>query len=479
MSIVRDAEATIVLTNSLVASMATELERVAPELTELRWVSTDGDLPSANLWREDDIGGDTIALLQYTSGSTSSPKGVVLAHSNVVHNLHGVQARTRMGSESVNVGWVPPYHDMGLVGHVLCPLPRTGCPAVLMSPLSFLHRPRRWLEAMSRFRATHTAAPNFAYDLCVRTTSPATRSTLDLRSLRVALSGSEPVRLATIDRFCEAFACAGFRRAAFYPSYGLAETTVMATGPQPETKLEARFFDDAALARGSAVEVSRDRSGARGLVGCGAPVDDSVLLIVDPDTRMPVPAGSVGEVWLSGPGVARGYWNQPDLSMTAFGARLSSGGDRTFMRTGDLGFLFECELYLIGRIKELIKLRGRGYFPPELEAVVQSAHTAIRAGGVAVFGVETAEATRLVAVAEINKEALNAISGAPLDGSAIVLDIQAATMAESQISFDAIALVRPGTVPKTSSGKIQRHVCRDAFLQNELDPIHAYGRRDP
>jgi acyl-CoA synthetase (AMP-forming)/AMP-acid ligase II len=450
--------------------MGGALDAVAPDLSALHWLATDETLPDPDGWRAPPIDADTLALLQYTSGSTSSPKGVMLLHGNVVHNLHQAHERSRIEPHHVNVGWLPPYHDMGLVGLVLCPLAERGCPVVLMSPLSFLRRPRRWLEALTRFRGTHTVAPDFAFELCVRTTSPAQRAALDLSPVVVAMSGSEPVRKHTIDRFTQAFAPAGFRREAFFPCYGLAETTVMATAPLRHADPTVRFFRDDELRAGRAVATQPGEPGARSFVGCGAVVADSRLAIVDEGTGAELPPGKIGEIWLRGPGVSPGYWGKPEATALTFGAHLVGGGDQRFLRTGDLGFIDGGELFVCARIKDLIKLRGRAYFPSDIEATVERAHPLLRAGGAAAVSGDDGESERLVLVAEISREA--SAEGALLDGAAISLAIQAAMADEHQIAFDVIALVRAGAVPKTSSGKIQRFRCREAILAGNLDALY-------
>jgi len=355
------------------------LERVAPN--GARCIATDTCDPAfASLWRAPELTGESIAFVQYTSGSTGAPKGVVLRHRQVIANQLSVEIG--MGPVETVVGWLPIFHDMGL-GNVLQTL-CAGTSLVLMSPVSFLKRPARWLEAISHYRATTSGGPNFAYDLCTRRVTAGERARLDLASWKVAFCGAEPVREATYRRFTDAFEPHGFSRAAFYPCYGLAEATLFVTGHRRGTPPKSRGFQSSALDRGEVVEVA-DGGDRRVLVSCGTPSPSEEIRIVDPDTH--APAAGIGEIWVRGPGVASGYWGREDDEAGAFRAR-TAGGEGPFLRTGDLGFVHGGELFIAGRQKDVIILGGRNLFPQDLEATIEAAVPAVRKGCCAAFSVE-------------------------------------------------------------------------------------------
>ena len=465
--IAADCGAGAVLTLSSVASRQSVAAQV-PELAAARWLAVDDadDPGSPEAWREPRLAAADPAFLQYTSGSTAEPKGVVVTHGNLLHNEEVIQRAFGQSASSVVVGWLPLYHDMGLIGNVLQPL-WSGGEAVLMAPLAFLQRPRRWLEAISRYRATTSGGPNFAYDLCLRKIRPADRQGLDLGSWQVAFSGAEPVRAETLERFAAAFAPHGFRRESFYPCYGLAEATLFVTGGDPEEPFLVRALDPAALA-GNRVEAAAGDGPRRDLVSCGRPAADPAqrLAIVDPGTSLPCPPGRIGEIWIAGPGVAAGYWNRPEETARSFGARLASsdGGEKPFLRTGDFGFVAGGELFVTGRLKDLIILRGRNLYPQDVERTTERSHPALRPGGGAAFGVDRDGEERLVVVQE-------AEGGSPEELADAAAAIRRAVAEEHEAAVDDVVLVRRNTVPKTSSGKVQRFACRAAYLAGELTPL--------
>ena len=396
-------------------------------------VALDGLLPED--WRPPAVGPDSLAFLQYTSGSTSTPKGVRVTHGNLIANERAIQLSFGQSEESVVVGWLPLYHDMGLIGNVLQPL-WCGATCVLMSPLSFLQRPRRWLEAIDRFRGTTSGGPDFAYSLCVRKIPPAEREGLDLSSWRVAFNGAEPVRAATLDAFAEAFASCGFRRDAFYPCYGLAEATLFVSGGDPD----------------AAPRVSGN------LVSCGWAWPGERILVVDSEGRE-LPAGEEGEIQVSGPSVADGYWEGE-----------SFGG---FLRTGDLGRLDEHgELFVTGRLKDLIVVRGRNFYPHDLERTAEESHPALRSGGGAAFSVDIEGEERLVVVHEVERRR-EAEAGEAAEA------IRAAVLREQEVSPHDVVPIRAGTLPKTSSGKVRRGACRDLYLQAGLLVLGRAGDPSP
>jgi 8-amino-7-oxononanoate synthase len=471
-AIADDAEARVALTTELVFNRVMPLIDETPHLKQLTWLPTCQVPPEMEReWTMPDVHGDTLAFLQYTSGSTGVPKGVVLNHANLVHNSalisHGFE-HTRSG---IGVFWLPSYHDMGLIGGILQPL-YIGRPNVLMSPMSFLQKPYRWLSAISRYRGTTSGGPNFAYDLCVRKITPEQRKTLDLSSWRVAFNGAEPVRAETLDAFADAFEPCGFQRSAFYPCFGLAEATLIVSGGHVNAPPVVRSFDAAALARGEVVDAEPDEEGTRALVGCGENLPDQKIAIVDPETLTPCAADCIGEIWVQGPSVAQGYWQQAEASERTFQASLNGSGEGPFLRTGDLGFLENGELFITGRLKDLIIVHGVNYYPQDIEWTVQHSHSRLRADCGAAFALEERDGCqRLVVVQEIERH-----KHADFD---VVFDaIRRGVAAEHELAVDAILLLRAGSVPKTSSGKIQRHACRDGYLAGTLEVVAQWQAAD-
>ncbi|WP_437733786.1 amino acid adenylation domain-containing protein [Sorangium sp. So ce1335] len=465
LALIADSKASFALTTSDILPMAGVLAEQSEEMKALVWLATDDvDDASAGAWRDPGATRDTLAILQYTSGSTAAPRGVMLTHGNLLHNLAAIHRCFEHTSESRGVIWLPPYHDMGLIGGVLQPL-FGGFPVVLMSPIDFLRRPFRWLQAISRYRATTSGGPNFAYDLCVRKITREEIATLDLSSWDLAFNGAEPVRAETLERFAATFEPCGFRRAAFYPCYGLAEATLIVSGASKERSPTVQAFNRGQLQRSRAVAEPADpqRGDGERLVGCGATIPGHEVLVVDPGSMTAAPPGHVGEIWVSGASVARGYWNRPEETAETFGARLKDR-DGTFLRTGDLGFLQGGELFVTGRSKDLIILRGRNHYPQDIELTVERSHPAVRQGCSAAFSVEAAAEERLVVVAEIN------VSGAP-DVAALVSAVRSAVAEQHELQVHAVVLLAPGGIPKTSSGKIQRRACRAGFLSGELNAL--------
>ncbi|HEX2570264.1 MAG TPA: amino acid adenylation domain-containing protein, partial [Polyangia bacterium] len=468
-AIIADAEARVILTTSPIAALAGLLGEQAEELRALRWLSTDtlpGDAATAApvpaaaraLRRS------SLAFLQYTSGSTGEPKGVMLSHGNLLENLAGISRAFGAHAGSAGVIWLPPYHDMGLIGGILVPLYQ-GFPVTLLSPLDFLRRPRRWLEAVTRCGATISGGPNFAYDLCVRKIPAAEREGLDLGSWEVAFCGAEPVRGETLARFAAAFGGRGFRRAALYPCYGLAEATLMVTGGERLALPVERTVDAAALEAGRVEPAAQ--GAARALVGCGQPMPGHTLVIAHPDTRVPCAPGEVGEIWVAGPSVAQGYWRRPEATAQAFGARLDDG-QGPFLRTGDLGVVADGALYVTGRLKDLIILRGRNLYPQDLELTVETCHAALRPGCGAAFSVEVNGEEQLVVVHEVEPRRL---SDAGVSLTELVRRVRQRVTEAHEVAPWAVVLVEAGRVPKTSSGKVQRHACRAAFLGGHLEAL--------
>ena len=476
MGIVRDSGAGVVLTDRQIDGLRHLAGEKAPEhageLGALRWIVTETlDTSAADAWHPPRVAADRPAMLQYTSGSTGDPRGVALGHDNLLANQALIQECFGHDPEELaaregepGVAWLPLFHDMGLVGHVLHPV-YLGVTSVLMSPLAFLQRPLRWLEAVSAFRAHTSGGPGFAYDLCLRHVTEEERDRLDLSCWEVAYCGAEPIRGDTSRRFADYFAPAGFRRRAFVPCYGLAEATLLVTGGDRDRPEASRVLDARALEEGRVVASPPGRRGTRTVVGCGRPRGDAGLRIVHPRQRRPCEEGEVGEVWITGRSVARGYWRRPSLTREVFGAVLEGGDGSPHLRSGDLGFLWRDELYVTGRLKELIVVHGRNHYPADIEATVEASHPGIRRGCCAAFGLPAEGGEQLALVAEVD------LSLAGGDPGEVITRARQAVEQEHGLKTYAVTLIPPRTLPKTSSGKPQRHACRTALLRGELEVV--------
>ncbi len=461
-AIVADSQATLALSVSSIRERIEPLCNQFPNLKHLKWLTTDdleGDVQDE--WRNPFLTGDTPAFLQYTSGSTSQPKGVMVSHGNLLHNQQMIQRAFEQTESSIIVGWLPLYHDMGLIGNVLQTL-FVGARCVLMSPAAFLQSPFRWLQAISCFRATTSGGPNFAYDLCVRKVSEDQRRQLDLSSWKVAFNGAEPIRPATLERFAEAFAPCGFKPESFHPCYGLAEATLFVSGKKHPGHPGVESFDSSELVKNRAVNTAGKGAADRLLVSCGIPFGEQKLVIVNPESLTECSPDEVGEVWAAGQSVAAGYWNQPEATAHTFHAHLAGDDEQTFLRTGDLGFLHDGELYVTGRLKDLIIIRGLNHYPQDIEQTAEQSHPSLRPGCGAAFSLEIEAEERLVIVLEVqrNRAATH---------REIIEAIRQKVSEEHEVQPYAISLMRQGTIAKTSSGKIQRQACRLAFLNSVLN----------
>ncbi|HEX5036464.1 MAG TPA: fatty acyl-AMP ligase [bacterium] len=446
-AIEKDAGAATILTTEPILSMSEMVFEHAPEFRQLQWIATDV-LPetAAAGWKDPGIGARDVAFLQYTSGSTGKPKGVVLTHGNLLHNSGLIQRYMAIDKESVCIIWLPPYHDMGLIGGILQPL-YTGYPCALLSPMDFLRKPIRWLQMFTQLKGTIGGGPNFAYDLCVRKVTPEERETLDLSTWKTAFNGAEPIRRDTLERFADAFAPCGFRPEVMFPCYGLAEATLMVSGgPHFQKPISRRL----------------DPSGPD-IVACGCPLEGQTILIVDPESLEPRPEGEVGEIWVSGPSVAEGYWNRPEETQTTFHAFPKGSKDGPFLRTGDLGFLHGGQLFVAGRLKDLVVIRGMKHHPHDIERTVEKAHESIRPGCVAAFSLDLEGEERLIIVAEIERRDHVA--------ERIHTEIRAAVVRHHSLQAYEVLLINAGSIPKTSSGKIQRHACKSSFQKDALDIV--------
>lgn len=431
-------------------------QAVIPELATVPWLDPAEILDAeADEWRATPCSGASLAFLQYTSGSTSSPRGVMVTHGNLLHNLAQTESDAGYDRESVAVSWLPVTHDMGLINGVLQPA-YSGYPAYLMAPSAFLQRPSRWLQAISRVGATHSGGPNFAYDLCARRVSEDDRAGLDLGSWRVAYNGSEPVRRSTLERFQRAFGAHGFRWEAFSPAYGLAESTLLVASVPADSAVT--FLGDAV---------------ASGMKPCARGV-----VIVDPASLARCREGNTGEIWVASDSVAAGYWNRPQDTAETFAAFTSDTGQGPFLRTGDLGFIHQDRLFVSGRIKDLIIVRGLKHYPQDIELTAERAHPSLRPGCCAAFALGptfrsggttvSEDEERLAIVAEVDPRQQAG------DLSQVIAAIRLAIASTHQIVPSSVTLVAPGTVAKTTSGKLQRYLCREALAAGGLDALASW-----
>lgn len=453
--VARDCGAAVALTTAAVLDRLRPRLEASDILNALDW-RTHGEGQALDASEIADPDPSTVAYLQYTSGSTRTPRGVMITHANLTHNLQAIGHGPGSSPDTIAVCWLPLYHDMGLVGCL--EVAYAGGHTILLPPLHALQRPARWLEAISRFRAVRSGGPDFFYDLCARTIRDEERTRLDLSCWEVAVSGAETVRADTIDRFVEVFGPVGFRRSTFRPAYGLAESTVYVTGtaasgPRIET------VSRASLARGVAVVVPADDPDGRPLVSCGRPGREQHVIIVDPVRREPLPPGHVGEIWTRGPSVAAGYWARPDETRETFDGRLAPENDGPYLRTGDLGFVLDDELFVTGRLKDVIIIRGANHAAEDIEATATAAHPDLAGERCAAVALDIDGEERLVVVHEMRRPPRGE------SASAIVQRVREAVIGEHGIDPARILLVPRGAIPRTTSGKVRRQACRE-LVQN-------------
>lgn len=493
-SIVASASISLVLTTSHLDLSVEQFSREDQALFSLERICTDQILgyecsgrsewqDEILVWKEPEINSKTIAFLQYTSGSTGEPKGVMVSHGNLIHNSSLIASCFEHTEKSRGVIWLPPYHDMGLIGGILQPL-YAGFPVYLMSPLDFLQKPLRWLQTISLYGATTSGGPNFAYELAVKKATPKKLEGLDLSSWRVAFTGAEPIRAQTLDRFTEVFEPFGFRREAFYPCYGMAETTLIVSGGQVLSKPVVKSICARSLEDGYVKSISTEMIDRRFVVSCGE--SRQKVRIVDIETFSPCKNNQVGEIWVAGDSVAQGYWNQPKKTNECFQAYLKSNDNSVcsegpYLRTGDLGFINGDQLYVTGRAKDLIIIRGQNHYPHDIELTAENSHSDLKAGTGAAFSIELNEAEQLVIVYEVKRSYLRKINNQQEYqklSEAVFRCIRKNIAANHSLETYAIALIKPGTILKTSSGKIRRYAIKKAFLNGELSIVSDWSR-DP
>ncbi|MEH1807642.1 amino acid adenylation domain-containing protein [Nostoc sp.] len=459
-----DAQAAIALTTTEILPTVRSLISQKTDLESLQWLTTDNlALGIEDTWQQPSIDRDTLAFLQYTSGSTGTPKGVMISHGNLLHNADTTYQFMEHSPESKFVTWLPMYHDMGLIGGILQPL-YGGFPCIIMPPTSFLQRPYRWLQAISHYKGTTSGGPNFAYELCTQKITPEQKETLDLSSWSVAFNGAEPIRDDTLERFAAAFAGCGFRKEAFYPCYGMAETTLMVSGVQKATSPIIKTVQKSALESNRVVESSVKDEDVYHFVSCGRVIPQLEVAIANPETLSSCKPDEIGEIWVSGPSVGQGYWNRDRETAETFHAYLSDTGVGPFLRTGDLGFLQNNELFITGRAKDLIIIRGRNLYPQDIELTAERSHPSLNSGASAAFTVEVDNEERVVIVQELKFRAKPNLAE-------VISAIRQAVTEEHEVQVYAVVLIKPGSIAKTSSGKIQRRATRAQFQNGKLNII--------
>ncbi|XXY55026.1 fatty acyl-AMP ligase [Sorangium sp. So ce269] len=465
LGIVRDADAAAVVTTPEVA------EHMAGATGDLAWIAAPR-IPGegAAAFREASVAESAVALLQYTSGSTGEPKGVILTHRNLLSNLEQIHQGFDASPERSGLIWLPHFHDMGLIGGILSPI-YSGYPVELMSPARFLKHPARWLEEISRYQITYSGGPNFAYEMCLESATEELLAGLDLRSWTVAFCGAEPVRASTLRRFHERLGPRGLRPTAFYPCYGLAEATLLVTGKAPDLGPEVSAVSAGALERGQVLSAGGAAEDRRELVACGRPWADTEIAIVDPDTRRRCAAGGVGEIWIRGGGVAEGYWRRPEATREVFENFLEDTGEGPFLRSGDLGFVSGEQLYVTGRMKDVIIIDGRNLYPQDIEATVEHSHFSFRKQPCICFSVDASGGERLIVVQEVKRQVQE-------DLDVLAASLRRAVSREHGVPVGGLAFVPARSLPKTSSGKLERRAGVRALLGGQLPVLRAWGLSD-
>ena len=463
-----DAQASVAISVTSVIKSSEKWINESPGLQRIPWLSTESVAAEfANDWVKPKSSLDDLGLIQYTSGSTGSPKGVMLSHRNLIANCRMITRAFQTTREGSICSWLPLYHDMGLVGGILNPM-YCGTEDNLMSPVAFLTRPIRWLRAISDYGSRASGGPNFAYAWCTMKINDEDCEGLDLSSWKVAFNGAEPVSAAVMERFTEKFAPYGFSPEAFYPCYGMAETTLIVTGGSDEEAPIVRPFDKYELVEHRVLRVDENHENARKLVGCGKVLEEEEVLIVHPENHTPLPDDKIGEIWINSPSCGLGYWQREQETLETFRARLKPDNGKHYVRSGDLGFMDRGELFVTGRLKDMIIVRGANRYPQDIENTVELCHPLTRSGGAAAFSVTRWDREHLVIVCEIERSPDND------QWESVIKRIRSSVALEHDLPPDAIVLVRGHSVPKTSSGKVQRHACKRNFENGE--DIHVMAR---
>ena len=469
-ALVKDAQVSLVLTTSQIYSEFSDKWQKNFGYDSVRWLPTDEISDQiADEYHELNINPGSIAYLQYTSGSTSTPKGVIVTHRNVIHHCEYIKLAWNYTSNSIAATWMPHFHDYGLIDGLIQPI-YSGITCYLMSPLTFIKRPIRWLEVISKYGVTHSQSPNFGYDYCVSRVTSEQLTNLDLRSWITASNGAEPIRKDTIEKFITTFQGCGFSPTAFYPAYGLAEATLLVATKSHNDVPQIASICSSALEKNHIVEQDDNQKGIQYVVSCGSPICGMKVVIANPDNLTKCASDRVGEIWVSDLSVAQGYWNKPEETKHTFEAYLADTGEGPFLRTGDLGFIKDNQLFVTGRLKDVIIIRGHNHYPQDIEFTVEQSHPALRKNSGAAFGIEVDREEQLVVVQEVERNWLK-----KLDLDEVIGDTRQAVMAQHDLQIYALALIEPGSIPKTSSGKIMRRACRSNFLEGTLEVINPGG----
>ncbi len=457
-SILENAQTKVILsTQSQIPALASHLES-----ENVTYLATDTLNEEKNSqFQIIEISRDTLAFLQYTSGSTGDPKGVMVSHENILTNLEDQDLGAKHDKDSIIVTWLPAFHDMGLLYGILFPVYK-GIPCYMMPPIAFLQRPIRWLQVISKYGGTHTAAPNFAYQRCVDKITEEQIKDLDLTKWQAAFNGAESVKIATLKRFAQKFTSCGFKFPNFCPAYGLAEATLKVTTVSKNQLIQVCQVEKEALSQNRIV-ITDKLDNSQILVSCGQTEIDTDIAIVNPETQQRCQANEVGEIWVKGKTVAQGYWQRPEATQETFQVTIADTGESPYLRTGDLGFLYQGQLYITGRLKDVIIIRGGNYYPQDIEQSVIESHPDLLADCSAAFTVEVEGKEELVIVQEVARTAIRRLNEVE-----VIEKICQAVFEDFELSVYAIALIKPASIPKTSSGKIQRRLCRQQFLNNQL-----------
>ena len=450
-----DAEAAIVLSNT---ELLPQLQKqFSSTCSSLQWLDTT-KITTANNYSVPEIDSDSLAFLQYTSGSTGEPKGVTIAHRCLLQNQEMLRLAFGHHENSVGVGWLPLFHDMGLIGNVIQTVYLGAC-CVMMSPVSFVQKPIRWLQAISKYRATTSGAPNFAYDLLCDRVSESQLKQLDLSNWKLAFCGAEPVKETTINRFSDKFATCGFKKAAFYPCYGMAEATLMITGGDYRQPPTIKYVDKIALEENQVVIGEHNGKGVTTIVSAGYPWLDGEIAISNPQTLTECSPNEVGEIWYSSSSVGDGYWRRAEATQKTFQATLNN---KQYLRTGDLGFIVDGELYITGRLNDVLVFWGLNHYPQQIERTVEESHVALKPNCGAAISVNVS-GERLVIIQEIERSHRRSFV---LED--VVESIRWAIFQQHFIDVYSIVLLKPGGLPKTSSGKVQRNATKAQYLEQNL-----------
>ncbi|KPA14701.1 peptide synthetase [Candidatus Magnetomorum sp. HK-1] len=466
-SIFKDAKPELVLTTAVNLALVDGLTSMYPEFKNTRWLSTNQtNKDLAQDWVYPDITENSLAYLQYTSGSTQNPRGVMITHQNLLDNQWVGKQLNQFSSDSIFAGWLPLYHDLGLMAYVIGTI-YNDCLSVLMSPLHFLQQPFRWLKAISHYRATHNAGPPFGYELCVKHTLPEMRDQLDLSCWKIAGIGAETVSMKTIDQFSSYFKTCGFDQNVFRPTYGMAETVLYISGGMTYSK--PLTISRKSLEKGLIVSSENNSPETQMLVHSGHAGEGFDIAIVHPETLERCDNNSVGEIWVKGNGVASGYYKNVSATRETFKAYIKDTREGPFLRTGDLGFMKDHLLYVTGRLKDLIIVNGRNFYPQDIETTAQSCHPAIRKGCCVAFSITIERTERVCLVLEIKKNKMT-----QLNPDQVIKEILRSVTQWHDIEIYAVILVHPDTIPKTSSGKPQRSLCKKEFTEIKLAIIHEW-----